>query len=67
MQTLNTLKLLNLPDLYGNSPQIYECYWSICKKLGKSFVSKNVVIGSAASPPVWVVALEENTINLKYY
>ena len=51
MQTLNTLKLLNLPDLYGNSLQIYECYWSIYEKLGKSFVFKNVVIGSASKSP----------------
>ena len=32
---------LNLPDLSGNSPQIRECYWPVCKKIWESFVFKN--------------------------
>ena len=32
---------LNLPNLTGNSLQIYECYWSVCKnKTWESFVLK---------------------------
>jgi len=29
--TMQRLKTLNLPDISGNSPQIYECCWSFCK------------------------------------
>ena len=38
MQPLKTLKPFELTDLSGNSPRIYECYRSVCKKTWKSFV-----------------------------
>ena len=31
MQRLKTFMPFELTDLSGNSPQIYECYWSVCK------------------------------------
>ena len=37
MQPLKTVNRLNVPDLSGNSPQIYECYWSACKKMLRIF------------------------------
>ena len=48
MQPLKTLKP-DLPDLSGNSPQIYECYWSVYGKKLESFVSENVLIGQSSS------------------
>ena len=38
VQLMWTLNHLNLLDLSGNSPQIYECYWSICKTTWDSSV-----------------------------
>ena len=38
MQLLKTLNHLNLPNHSGNSPQIYECFWSVCKSTRESFV-----------------------------
>ena len=38
--TMQTLKTLKPPGLPGNSPKIYECYWSVCKTTRKSFAFK---------------------------
>ena len=38
VQLMWTLNHSNLLDLSGNSPQIYECYCSICKTTWDSFV-----------------------------
>ena len=37
------------------------------KNLENPLFSKTLWLDLLPSPPVWVVALEENTINLKYY
>ena len=52
------LNRLNVPDLSGNSPQIYECYWSACqKKLENLLFSEIVVIRNLPpSAPVRLVA-----------
>ena len=50
MQLLKTLNHLNLPNHSGNSPQIYECFWSVCKSTRESFVlTKGHVIGQSSS------------------
>ena len=40
---------LNLPDLSGNNPQIYDSYWSVWKKTRESFALEIVVIGQSSS------------------
>ena len=53
IQICNRWKLynrLNLPELLGNSPQIYEWNWTVCKKKMIIFCSQDVVIGQSFCP-----------------
>ena len=60
VQLRNRWKLwtrFNLPDLPGNGPQIYECYWPVCKKLRIFCFQKPLWFDNLPSAPVPVVAL----------
>ena len=49
--TVENFKPFNLPNLSGNSPQIYECYQTVCKKknLRISCFQKTIVTGQSSS------------------
>ena len=40
---------MNSPELSGNSPQIYECYWFVCKKNLRIFC--DVIVQSSLKCP----------------
>lgn len=66
MQVLKTLNHLNLPNHSGNSPQIYECFWSVAKTLENPLFWQKAVIGQSSSmcPSLSVRTVTHNIVTL---
>ena len=49
MQPLKTFMPFELTNLSGNSPQINEGYWSVCKTLNNLLFAEIILIGQSSS------------------